>query len=258
MTLPVFGFVCLHRVPLADGVACEAEWARGCAASDRASAHLWQGIEGFVVPRRYTRLAAWAQRPRDLHLLVRASGGGLVPQGPGVWNLSLVWPAPAATPQDTTAVYRALCAELSAALARLGIEDAAPGAVEGSWCDGRFNLAVRGAKLVGTAQAWTRVKPDPAASNSVPVVLAHAVIVVTADPDALTARANACEAALGNATRYRADALTSVAHCLGVRDTAELAGVETRTLTVLAEQFARVVPPHGAATTTATAATHAA
>ena len=245
MALPVFGFVCLHRRPLIDGVDCEAQWARECAATGRASAHLWQGSEGFVVPRRYASLPGWVQRPRELSLLVRASGGGLVPQGPGVWNLSLLWPAPSSMPTDTTAVYRALCGELSAALVRVGIEGAAPQAVEGSWCDGRFNLAVRGAKLVGTAQAWKRVRAIASSPAGVPVVLAHAVIVVTADPDALTARANACEAALGNATRYRADALTSVARCLGVHaaGSAELAAIETRTLTVVAEQFARVVPP---------------
>lgn len=257
VTLPVFGFVCLHRRPLVDGVGREAEWARDCAATGRASAHLWQGIEGFVVPRRYTTLPGWARRPRGLELRVRASGGGLVPQGPGVWNLSLLWPAPSGTPVDTTGVYRALCTELSAALQRLGIEGATPQAVEGSWCDGRFNLAVDGAKLVGTAQAWKRVAAiaardatgpagdaaaDAAASagaNSVPIVLAHAVIVVTADPAALTERANACEAALGNATRYRAGALTSIARCVGGKSV----DVEARTLTVLAEQFARVVPP---------------
>jgi lipoate-protein ligase A len=267
VTLPAFGFVCLHRRPLVDGVADEAEWARGCAATGRACAHLWQGEEGFVVPRRYTSLAGWVQRPSDLHLLVRASGGGLVPQGPGVWNLSLLWrpsplrlpphegavggvgqpgaldgPAFSAVPSDTTAVYRALCTRLARAFARLGIDDAEPHAVQGSWCDGRFNLAVRGAKLAGTAQAWKRV-------DRVPVVLAHAVIIVTAEPDLLTARANACEAALGTHTRYRPDALTSVARCVAAvhgRDGADdHDNLESRTLTALAEQFARVVPPRG-------------
>jgi lipoate-protein ligase A/uncharacterized protein YqgV (UPF0045/DUF77 family) len=179
---------------------------------------------GLVVPRRYTALPGWAAAAADPthgEVQVRASGGGLVPQGPGVWNLSLAWPAPSAAPSGTDAIYRALCDALAGALRAAGL-DASPQPVDGSFCDGRFNLAVRGRKLVGTAQAWRRVL-------GVPLVLAHAVIVVDADPAALTARANAFEAALGSAMRYRADALTSVAREAG--DTFDAAS----TLAVLAE-----------------------
>jgi len=152
-----------------------------------------------------------------------------VPQGPGVWNLSLAWPAPAAMPTNTDAVYRALCGELSAAFDTLGIA-ATPQAVTGSFCDGRYNLAVDGRKLVGTAQAWRRVEGQP-------VVLAHAVIVVDADPEELTARANDFESALGTGTRYRAEALTSVAIETGD------AGCARRTLHAIAARFAHVLLP---------------
>lgn len=229
MALPVFGFVTVHRRPLAGAIAHEAGWMAHCAATGRSAAHLWQAPPGLVVPRRYTALPGWPA-PCEGELQVRHSGGGLVPQGPGVWNLSLLWPAPSATPAGTDAIYQALCAALAAALARLGVV-ATPQAVDGSFCDGRFNLAVRGRKLVGTAQAWRRVEGRP-------LVLAHAVIVVGADPVELTARANAFEAALGNGTRYRADALTCVA-----AEAADATDIEARTLTVLAEQFARAVPP---------------
>jgi lipoate-protein ligase A len=205
VSLPPFGFVTVHAAPLQGGVASESDWLAHCAATGRAEAHLWQAPVGLVVPRRYTLLPGWAAA-RDAaagELQVRSSGGGLVPQGPGVWNLSLVWPAPNATPVDTTAVYLALCAELGAAFAQLDIL-ATVQPVTGSFCDGRFNLAVDGRKLVGTAQAWRRVAGRP-------VVLAHAVIVVDADPERLTAQANAFEAALGSDTRYRANALTSLA-----------------------------------------------
>ncbi len=230
MSLPRFGFVTIHEQPLPDGIAAEGEWLARCAELQRASAHLWRGTESLVVPRRYTALPGWAAavaaRPPGA-VQVRASGGGLVPQGEGLWNLSLAWPAPGATPSGTDAVYEALCEGLAAAFARLGIAASAQ-PVEGSFCDGRYNLAVNGRKLAGTAQAWKRVA-------GVPVVLAHAVIVVTADPGALTDRANAFEQALGTSTRYRAEALTSVAR--------EAAGgdIEPRCLQVIAEQFARLV-----------------
>jgi lipoate-protein ligase A len=227
--LPAFGFVSVHRAPLPDGLAREADWLAAGAAAGQARAHLWTAPVGIVVPKRYTALPGWTGLDtRHGELQVRASGGGAVPQGPGVWNLSLAWPAPGATPTDTEAVYRRLCSALAAALARLGVA-AAPQAVAGSFCDGRYNLAVQGRKLVGTAQAWRRV-------GGVPMVLAHAVIVIDAEPIALTERANEFEAALGSGTRYRAEALTSVKLATGQAD------IESRTLRVLAEQFARILP----------------
>jgi len=224
MALPVFGFVAQHLEPITDGPAAEAEWLARCAATGRASAHLWTAPAGWVVPRRYTALPGW-RTVDTARVQVRASGGGLVPQGPGVWNLTLAWPAPAQGPAASDAIYRALCAELSAAFARLGISTA-PGPVDGAFCDGRYNLAVRGRKLVGTAQAWRRI-------GGVPLVMAHAVIVVDADPAALTVRANDFEAALGTGTVYRPQALTSVA-----REVADADDIAPRTLAALAERFA--------------------
>lgn len=230
--LPSFGFVCVHERPLAAGIASEAEWMASAALRDCAAAHLWQGTPGWVVPRRTTARPAWPEvlAQHGSALQVRRSGGGLVPQGPGLWNLSLVWPTGAATPADMHAIYAALCAALAAAFARLGVA-ATPQAVQGSFCDGRWNLAVRGRKLVGTAQAWQRF-------GARQVVLAHALINVGADPVALTNSANLLEAELGQGTPYRADALTSLAH-----ETPHITDLEARTLEVLAEQFARVVPP---------------
>jgi len=226
--LPAFAGVSVHREPLAEGVAREAEWSVLCARSGQASAHLWQAPPGLVVPRRYTLLPGWTAALASGHsgpVQVRASGGGLVPQGPGVWNLSLIWPSDSAAPHASDAVYRALCSELAAALAQLGLL-ATPGCVDGSFCDGRYNLAVAGRKLVGTAQSWRRIAGKP-------VVLAHAVIIVDADPAALTEQANRFEAELGGTTRYRADALTSVA--LAAHDP----DIAPRALSVLAEQFSQ-------------------
>ncbi len=246
--LPPFGFVCIHRQPLADGAQREAEWLAQ-AAGGRAVAHLWQGAPGWVVPRRLTHLPAWPRAGARYgeRLQVRASGGGLVPQGPGVWNLSLAWAAPGRGPADADATYRALCAALAAALARLDIH-AAPQAVDGAFCDGRYNLAVRGRKLAGTAQAWRRIAAQP-------VVLAHAVLVVSADPAALTAQANELADTLGQGRPYRDEALTSVARerpsapPAASASTPPAADCEAATLQALAEQFARVVPPRVAAAT---------
>lgn len=236
--LPVFGFVACHGEPLADGVAKEPGWMAHSAATGRAAAHLWQGVPGFVVPRAYERAPHWHSACTEAAawgwpVQVRGSGGGLVPQGPGVLNLSLVWPAPAGAGPGPRfePVYRALCGRLAAALARVGVS-AAPSAVPGSFCDGRYNLAVRGAKLAGTAQCWRRVA-------GVPLVLAHAVLLVDADTTALTQRCNQLEAALGHPQRYRAEAVTSVAQALQQ----PAADLPTRVQQAVAQQFARVLPP---------------
>ncbi len=242
MSLPAFGFVSVHQRPLAEGAACEAEWMACAAATGRAAAHLWHGEPGLVVPRSCTSLPGWPAAARAHAVQVRASGGGVVPQGPGVLNLSLVWRAGGSTgttPSGTEAIYRALCAELAAGLARLGLV-VAPQAVPGSLCDGRFNLALAGRKLAGTAQSWRRVAGQP-------VVLAHAVIVVDADPLALTEAANAFERDLGSGRHYRAEALTSVAQAWqGAHGALPPAGLGERLTAALAERFARVLAPREA------------
>jgi lipoate-protein ligase A len=245
LSLPVFGFVCRHLEPLADGIASERAWLERAAQSGRASAHLWHARPGFVVPRSYERLPGFAAAcEASAHggwpVRVRPSGGGLVPQGPGVLNFSLAWRVEAGAPAATDAVYRALCDGLAAAFARLGLATDTR-AVEGSFCDGRFNLAFGGAKLVGTAQAWKRF-------DGVPTALAHAVMLVDADPDALTARCNGFEAALGHDRRYRADAITSVARAWSAaHGAAPPVSLSERVATAIAERFARVVPPAVAA-----------
>lgn len=241
MGLPTFGFVTVHRSPLAGGVGGEVQWLERAAATGRPTAHLWQGPRGLVAPRSAEHRPRWAEAAatsaaEGWPVQVRASGGGLVPQGPGVWNLSLAWPAPTEQPSASTAVYRELAATLAAALARLGLHATAQ-AVEGSFCDGRFNLAVRGRKLAGTAQAWRRI-------GGKPVVLAHAVILCRGDLAAMTAAANRLEAASGGKARFRAEAHASVAEawCDAHGEPAAPADLEARCVHFVAEGFARVVP----------------
>ncbi|WP_326536572.1 lipoyl protein ligase domain-containing protein [Pseudorhodoferax sp.] len=208
MPLPRFATLAHHADPLADGIAAERGWAQAVAEGSGPQAHLWQGVPGWAVPASYARAPGWADwqarcAAAGTPVHVRSSGGGLVPQGPGLWNLSLLWRTEKAEPVQADAVYHALCALLARTLAAFGVEASAQ-PVEGAFCDGRYNLASGGRKLVGTAQAWRRV-------GGVPVVLAHAVLVLDADPAALTAATNAFEAGLGQPRRYRVEALTSVA-----------------------------------------------
>ncbi len=204
-SIPAFDGLIEHAEPLTDGTACEQEWLADSAVSGRPAAHLWRGESGFIVPRSYRNAPGWASTVSLAwpgNVLLRRSGGGLVPQGPGILNLSLVWQVADVTPQRTDDVYHEMCGLVAAALAGLGIR-ARTRAVNGSFCDGRFNLAVGERKLVGTAQAWLRVE-------GVPVVLCHAIILMNIDTATLVQRANAFEGALGTGRLYRADSITSI------------------------------------------------
>jgi lipoate-protein ligase A len=179
------------------------------AAAGRAVAHLWEAPLGLVAPRSYRRYAQLAQVQADfarhgVAVELRPSGGGVVPQGPGILNMSLAFPVSQPIGSLSDAIYRRLCAILQTALAGLGVR-AAPLAVAGSFCDGRYNLAVGGRKIAGAAQYWRRRGANGHA------VLAHAVLLVDADPVAATGLANAFEAALGSGRAYDPDAVTSVA-----------------------------------------------
>jgi lipoate-protein ligase A len=187
----------------------ELAWLDLALADGRPRAVLWHGAGGLVAPMSYQRHAALeavraAFGADGWPVRLRRSGGGVVPQGPGILNLSLAYPIDGPPGTLAEAVYMRLCDVLALALARLGIE-AKPRAVEGSFCDGRFNLAVGVRKIAGTAQYWRR-------GGGRQAVLAHALLLVDADVAELTARANDFEAALGSGRRYRAEVLTTVAN----------------------------------------------
>lgn len=180
----------------------------------QSTAAIWSGQAGLVAPlsyRRHTNLAevCTVSTKQGWPVRLRRSGGGVVPQGPGILNLSLAYPCAGAPGELAEPVYAHLCGLLTDALAGFGI-DCQSRTVVGSFCDGRFNLAVTShgtsRKIAGTAQYWRRAK-------GVQAVLAHALLLVDADPLLLSMQANRFEAALGRDRRYDADALTSVARC---------------------------------------------
>jgi len=193
------------------------------AAQGRCVAHLWQAPHSLVVPRSYQRFAALEQARaefarRGCPVFLRMSGGGLVPQGPGIVNLSLAYPLRGTVGALSEAVYRHLCELLRKALGTLGLETHWQ-TVEGSFCDGRFNLAWGPAqdarKIAGTAQYWRRLEAaEEGTASPLHVVLAHAVLLVSADPDEINRRANAFEEAIGSEKRYLAERVVSVQQAL--------------------------------------------
>lgn len=172
------------------------------------SASIWHAPQGLVVPRTYVRSAhfdATCERfaADGWPVSVRHSGGGVVPQGPGILNVSLSYTVHGQPLDHSDAAYQLLCDLMAQAAARFGIQ-AHTRAVEGSFCDGRFNLAsghgANARKIAGTAQLWRR---QPGTDGSyVQTVLVHGLLLVSTDVTVATYQANALEQALGHSRRY--------------------------------------------------------
>lgn len=221
------------------------------AEAGRCVAHPWQAPASLVVPRSYRRFdalervrAEFAVRGCPVHL--RLSGGGLVPQGPGILNLSLAYPVRGTAGALSEAVYRHLCGILRDALGALGLRTHWQ-AVDGSFCDGRFNLAWgppgEACKIAGTAQYWRGVKSAGDGAAPLYAVLAHAVLLVDADPDEINARANAFEAAIGSGRCYDARRVVSVRQALSRSGTPPRDALMARVVSALRAQVLAAPPP---------------
>lgn len=165
---------------MTQGVQCVADAQAGLAleiaaldGSD-ATALMWQAdARALVCPETLSRRAPFAGAARastkaGWPLILRPTGGGTVPQGPGVVNLALAFDAGEGfTLEDG---YRLITSVLQEGFGPEG-HQLAPGATPGSFCDGTWNLSVAGRKMIGTAQRW-RARPGGTRR-----VLAHAMIL---------------------------------------------------------------------------------
>lgn len=167
---------------LSDALAWEAERLTDIAAGRCAStALLWSCEPALVAPSRLGRLPGFdhacaqaADAGWPVHL--RSTGGDLVPQGPGIVNLSLMWLAPQETAPSIEDAFHRLTAPICGALSSIGLTSSlAP--VPDAFCDGRFNVAVAGRKFAGTAQRWRPTGGDYA-------VHAHAMMLMRTPDDA--------------------------------------------------------------------------
>lgn len=207
------------------------------AAAGQAVAQLWQTSQSLVAPASYRRFAGFERVCHDFAaagcpVLLRKSGGGLVPQGPGIINLSLAYPTVRAFGDAAEEVYRHLCGILSDGLARLGIATGCQ-AVAGSFCDGRYNLAcgsgAQARKIAGTAQYWRAASYAGGRGERRHVVLAHALLLVECDLLVAHRLANEFESRLGTGRVYQVEKTISVAQCLNAHSS-DLPGTLTEAL----------------------------
>ncbi|EGK08850.1 hypothetical protein HMPREF9374_3188 [Desmospora sp. 8437] len=160
-----------------------------------ATVRIWQGPRALVVAKKDLRTwqavkAARMMKEVDWPVYVRQSGGTAVPHGPGTLNLSLFLPRPKEMKWNIDDIYRLLGAPLIRMLERsFGLEPYF-GEVPGSFCDGRYNVVVRGKKIVGTSQIW---KGGPAGlmSKRPGYILAHATLLTWIDREQAVSALNA-------------------------------------------------------------------
>jgi lipoate-protein ligase A len=239
-----------HDDDAADPLADETALLR-LAETGRCVASLWQAPVSLVVPRSYRRFAALeAARAefarRGCPVFLRMSGGGLVPQGPGILNLSLSYLVRGTVGALSEAVYRHLCEILREALSTLGLQTQWQ-AVEGSFCDGRFNLAWGppgdARKIAGTAQYWRAVRSDAGSHAPLHAVLAHAVLLVSADAQEINERANAFEDAIESGRHYDAGRVISVREALLRTGVEPSDGLIDSVVAALRERVMVTMPP---------------
>jgi octanoyl-[GcvH]:protein N-octanoyltransferase len=180
------------------------------------TARVWENERCLVAARSDRRLprfdaAAEALGAAGWPVVVRESGGSAVPQGPGILCLSLVFRPEKSAPCTIESSYDALCRPLEAALADLGVA-CARSEVHGAFCDGRYDLAVLGRKIAGTAQRWRAGPGGPAPGRG--ALLAHAVLLVDADLGEASAAVNRFYETAGGERRCRAAASISLREAL--------------------------------------------
>lgn len=135
---------------------------------------LWTSPQSLVSPKKLSALPAFGRAARHMaaegwpvHL--RATGGDVTPQGPGIVNVTHVYTYPSGRAFDIQAAYGRLCGPIERALGTR----ASTGWQPGAFCDGAYNVQWNGQKFAGTAM---RFRPCRAHKSS-HTVLAHALML---------------------------------------------------------------------------------
>ena len=187
-------------------------------ASRARSALLWECEQALVVSQLDTLLPQFEDAARNsAHdgwpVAVRKTGGSAVAIGPGVLNFSVIesWRG---TPPALAHGFDLVCAPIIRALAQLGVTGTI-GAAPGSFCDGRYNVLVDRRKIAGTAQRRTKRGEGGA-------LLAHALILIDADPGELTGVVQSFYVRAGGGRQFDASVVTSLHECRGNRGDRDL------------------------------------
>jgi lipoate-protein ligase A len=211
-------------------------------------AQLWEAPLSLVIPRSYLRQPgieeARAQfAAQGCPVWLRMSGGGLVPQGPGILNVSLAYAVPRAWRRGWNR-STSICAKSSPK----GCARSAWKPIGRPWKD-RSAMAAStwpGAPAIARARSQAQ-RSTGAAPRAVQtpdgqrhLVLAHAILLVDADPVDINARANAFEAAIHSGRHYDPAKVVSVREASGIDDAT---GLTETVKTAIRNAIARSTAP---------------
>jgi octanoyl-[GcvH]:protein N-octanoyltransferase len=176
--------------------------------SSKATLMIWRSQPALLVSRSEARLPHFKSAAAALHaagwpVVVRKSGGGCCPVGPGTIQLSTIEPAAGAT---MNAQYAILAELIRETLGSYQIT-AQTGAIADAYCPGRYDRGVEGRKIAGMSQHWFRN------AGGIRCVITAASINVQEQPDALAAAINQFYAVGGSSLRCQAGALTNMRLC---------------------------------------------
>jgi lipoate-protein ligase A len=161
---------------------------------------IWTNRPCIVATRAQSRMPGFARAAAaDLPVAIRLSAGSAVVHHEGTLQISLI---EALEAPMIEAGYRRLIGLLTGALAPLGI-CAAPAAMAGAYCDGRFNLCAADGKIGGTA-AFIRTRRGRSAA------VFHACVTISGDVSDDVSQVSRFERALGRPGKYRATSHSSV------------------------------------------------
>lgn len=140
---------------------------------------IWHCEKSLVVPKSIANKQQFSSASRLLlkdnwPVVLRPSGGDVVPQSPGLINVSMIYRINR-NQYNIAKGYNSICGPIISALADMGL-DAYCGSVSESFCDGKYNVVVGGKKIAGTAQFCRPVKSQ-AGDDEYLAVLAQAVVL---------------------------------------------------------------------------------
>jgi lipoate-protein ligase A len=172
---------------------------------------IWRCRPALLITRSETRLprfeaAAAAMQAAGWPVLLRKSGGGACPVGPGTVQISMI----EAASSDTTmnAKYAALTKVIQSTLGFFQIV-CRTGSVADAYCPGRFDLAVQDKKIAGMSQHWFRNR------CGVRCIITAASINIEEPPNMLADVTNRFYGSAGSPLRCQASALTNLRLCAG-------------------------------------------
>lgn len=202
----------------------EEEWSNKIGAGELDSvAIIWFGHDELVQPqsyKKYTKIedARKFASSYGFGARFRKSGGGLVPQGDGILNFSIIFRTELNASELAADVYLYLGSIIKRTFSYFGMETNFR-EVPQAFCDGKYNLATlhQGVikKIVGTAQYWKKY-------NKTNVVLAHALILISIDRVKLCSLLNGYEEKLGSDTFYDANSIVDFSTLYAEKNTSIL------------------------------------